>query len=55
MFYEWEAEVIFEPTGEAMTVYFGDEVLDGEDPMTEAQVIAAIVADISVVPKLVSA
>ena len=47
----WEIEIIFEPTGESMTVYLGDEIFDDEEPMDEYQVIDTILADLSIVPR----
>ena len=47
----WEVEIIFEQTGESMTVYLGDEIFDDEEPMDEYQVIDAILADLSIVPR----
>lgn len=50
---EWEIEIIHEPSGEYMTVYLGDEPLDGDEPMTHMQVIEAVLADLSIVPRLI--
>lgn len=47
---DWEIDVIFEPTGDYMTVYLGDEA--AED-LTESEVIDIIMNNISIVPRLV--
>lgn len=51
---DWEVDIIFEPTGESMTLYLGDEFFDDEDPMDEMQVINVILSDLSIVPRRVS-
>ena len=51
---EWEVDIIFEPTGEAMLLYFNDETFDDEEPMTYDQVINAVMQELSIVPRRVS-
>ena len=51
---EWEVDIIFEPSFEAMTVYFNDETFADEEPMNERQVIDAVIDMLSIVPRKVS-
>lgn len=51
---DWEVEIIYDPTGESMIVYFGDETAEGEEPLHIRDVIGEVIDKISIVPRKVS-
>ena len=49
----WEVEVLHEDSGEYMTVELGEELWDGEDNLTEQEVIDIIMSGISLIPRFI--